>query len=58
MWNEVGSVPIVIRSPKELASFFEGWSWSSLACVDGPMAACPGAHRGEVDEYCAVGRKP
>ena len=59
LWNEAGSVPIVIRSPKELARFFE-----RLELVEPGVVSTtrwrpdPGTYRNEVDEYCAVGRKP
>jgi O-methyltransferase involved in polyketide biosynthesis len=59
LWNEAGSVPIVIRSPKELAGFFE-----RLELVEPGVVSTtrwrpdPGTSRDEVDEYCAVGRKP
>ena len=59
LWNEAGSVPIVIRSPKELAGFFE-----RLELVEPGVVSTtrwrpdPGTDRDEVDEYCAVGRKP
>jgi hypothetical protein len=59
MWNQVGSVPIVIRSPKELASFFEGLELVEPGVVSTTQwRPVPGVQRGEVDEYCAVGRKP
>jgi O-methyltransferase involved in polyketide biosynthesis len=59
LWNQAGSVPIVIRSPKELAGFFE-----RLELVEPGVVSTtrwrpdPGTSRDEVDEYCAVGRKP
>jgi O-methyltransferase involved in polyketide biosynthesis len=59
LWNEAGSVPIVIRSPKELAGFFD-----RLELVEPGVVSTtrwrpdPGTSRDEVDEYCAVGRKP
>ena len=59
LWNEAGSVPIVIRSPEELAGFFE-----RLELVEPGVVSTtrwrpdPGTDRDEVDEYCAVGRKP
>jgi hypothetical protein len=59
LWNEAGSVPIVIRSPKELAGFFEGLELVEPGVVSTTRwRPDPGSDRDEVDEYCAVGRKP
>ncbi|MEU4536914.1 SAM-dependent methyltransferase [Streptosporangium sp. NPDC023825] len=61
IWNEAGSVPYTLRSPEQIASYFEG-----LELVEPGVVSCPlwrpgpsivGGNR-EVDEFCAVGRKP
>jgi len=59
LWNQAGSVPIVIRSPKELAGFFEGLELVEPGVVSTTLwRPEPGTDRDKVDEYCAVGRKP
>jgi O-methyltransferase involved in polyketide biosynthesis len=60
-WNEAGSVPIVIRSPQELARFFGSLELLEPGVVAitqwRPDATDPSSKR-EMDEFCAVGRKP
>jgi hypothetical protein len=60
LWNEAGSVPIVIRTPQELARFFDRLELVEPGVVQTtqwrPDPTDHGIH--EVDEYCAVGRKP
>jgi hypothetical protein len=59
MWNQAGGPPIIIRSPKELAGFFEGLELVEPGVVSTTRwRPDPGTDRDEVDEYCAVGRKP
>jgi O-methyltransferase involved in polyketide biosynthesis len=59
MWNQAGSVPIVIRTPGELAGFFEGLELVEPGVVSTTQwRPDPDSDRPEVDEYCAVGRKP
>jgi O-methyltransferase involved in polyketide biosynthesis len=59
MWNQAGSVPIVIRTPEQLASFFEGLELVEPGVVSTTLwRPDPDSDRPEVDEYCAVGRKP
>ncbi|WP_326645356.1 SAM-dependent methyltransferase [Streptosporangium sp. NBC_01755] len=61
IWNEAGSVPYTLRSPEQIASYFEG-----LELVEPGVVSCPLWRPGpsivgglrEVDEFCAVGRKP
>ncbi|MER6172053.1 SAM-dependent methyltransferase [Streptosporangium sp. NPDC001681] len=61
IWNEAGSVPYILRSPEQIASYFEG-----LELVEPGVVSCPLWRPGpsivgglrEVDEFCAVGRKP
>jgi O-methyltransferase involved in polyketide biosynthesis len=60
-YNESGAVPYVLRTPDEIASFFDGLElvepgvvscprWRPEAAPDGPPA--------EVDAFCGVARKP
>src|SRR6266511_817601 len=57
LWNQAGSVPIVIRSPKELAGFFE-----RLELVEPGVVSTtrwrpdPGTDRDEADEASTPGR--
>ncbi|MBO2454250.1 SAM-dependent methyltransferase [Actinomadura barringtoniae] len=58
VWNEGGSVPMVVRSPEMIEGFFGG-----LELLDpglGPLTRWrPDGPAGEaVDEFCAVGKKP
>ncbi|MFC6881725.1 MULTISPECIES: SAM-dependent methyltransferase [Actinomadura] len=61
VWNENGSVPMVVRSPEQIAAFFDG-----LELVEpglGPLSRWrpetnPFGDAPEVDEFCAVARKP
>ncbi|MEV7007307.1 SAM-dependent methyltransferase [Streptosporangium sp. NPDC051022] len=61
VWNRAGSAPYLLRAPEEIARFLDG-----LELVEPGVVSCPrwrpepltiGATR-EVDEFCAVGRKP
>ncbi len=61
VWNREGATPYFLRPPKEIARFFDG-----LEVIEPGVVSCPrwrpesvviGADR-EVDEFCAVGRKP
>jgi O-methyltransferase involved in polyketide biosynthesis len=59
-WNEAGSAQYHLRTPQQIAQFFDG-----LELLEPGVVSCPlwrpdprdGA-RGEMDEFCAVGRKP
>ena len=59
LWNEVGSTPLLFRSPAEIGRFFDGLEILDPGVVSvsrwRPEAASGVA---EVDEFCAVGRKP
>ena len=61
IWNQAGSVPMVIRSPEQIAGFFDGLELLEPGVVPvsqwRPDPDSPGADR-EVDEFCAIGRKP
>jgi hypothetical protein len=61
-YNQSGAVPYVLRTPEEIASFFEG-----LELVEPGVVSCPrwrpdhtadGGQPAEVDAFCGVGRKP
>ncbi len=61
-YNESGAVPYRLRSPEQIARFFDG-----LDLVDPGVVSCPrwrpdagpsGPPPAEVDVFCAVGRKP
>ena len=61
LWNEAGSIPYQLRSPDRIARFFDG-----LELVEPGVVSCslwrpePSSSRppAEVDEFCALGRKP
>jgi hypothetical protein len=60
-WNEAGSVPILLRTPQEFARFFDRLELLEPGVVPTtqwrPDLTDPSRTR-EIDEYCAVGRKP
>jgi hypothetical protein len=60
-WNQNSPAPIVIRTPQELGRFFEGLELLDPGVVPTtrwrPDPADLSSNR-DVDEYCAVGRKP
>jgi O-methyltransferase involved in polyketide biosynthesis len=60
MWNEASPVPIVIRTPEELAGFFARLELLEPGVVQTTQWRPDPSDQGirEVDEYCAVGRKP
>jgi O-methyltransferase involved in polyketide biosynthesis len=59
-WNQFGKPPITLRSPEQIARFFDG-----LELVEPGIVSCsrwrpetiPWGKPGEVDEFCGVGRK-
>jgi hypothetical protein len=59
IWNQAGSVPYSLRHPDQIARFFEG-----LEVLEPGIVSCTrwrpeaGDAADEVDEFCAVGRKP
>jgi S-adenosyl methyltransferase len=70
MWNEVAPTPYTLRSPAQIAAFFEGLELIEPGLGAMPaVAAGPGGRRGraghgrvlrarpEVITYCALGRK-
>jgi hypothetical protein len=59
LWNQASTNPIVIRTPQQLASFFEGLELVEPGVVPTThWRPDPGAEHEAMDEYCAVGRKP
>src|SRR6266540_5681589 len=62
-YNESGALPYQLRSPEQIAGFFEG-----LELVEPGVVSCPrwrpvpadasGGLPAEVDAFCGVGRKP
>ena len=60
-WNEASPVPIVIRTPQQLAGFFDRLELLDPGVVPTtrwrPDPADPSSQH-DVDEFCAVGRKP
>ena len=60
-WNEASPVPIVIRTPQQLACFFDRLELLDPGVVPTtrwrPDPADPSSQH-DVDEFCAVGRKP
>jgi O-methyltransferase involved in polyketide biosynthesis len=62
-YNQSGAVPYVLRSPKQIAGFFEGLEMVEPGLVSCPRwrpdPADPGGHlAAEVDAFGGVGRKP
>jgi len=60
VWNEGGSVPMVIRTPDQIAGFFDGLDLLEPGVV--PLSRWRPEPdpwgSAEVDEFCGVGRKP
>jgi len=60
-WNAVAPMPYTLRSPAQIAAFFDG-----LELVEPGLVPCPRwrpdpdamSSVRDMDEYCAVGRKP
>jgi S-adenosyl methyltransferase len=60
-YNETGAVPYVLRTPAEIASFFEGLELVEPGVVSCPQwrpDATPAGPSAHVDVYGGVGRKP
>jgi O-methyltransferase involved in polyketide biosynthesis len=60
-WNEASPAPIVVRTPQQIARFFDGLELLEPGVVSTtqwrPDRADPASQQ-PVDEFCAVGRKP
>jgi len=61
-WNKFGKPPVILRSPAQIARFFDG-----LVLLDPGIVSTPrwrpdvsdiGGDPREVDQFCGVGRKP
>ena len=58
-YNETGAVPYALRTPEELASFFEGLELVEPGVVSCPLwRPGPGDSTAEVDVFGGVARKP
>jgi hypothetical protein len=61
-WNKFGKPPVTLRSPAEISRFFDGLELLPPGVVSTtrwrPDRADPGEQAREVDQFCAVGRKP
>lgn len=57
-----GGPPVILRQPKQIADFFGGLEVLEPGVVSTPRwrpdAADIGGEPREVDQFCAVGRKP
>ena len=61
-WNQVGTPPMTLRTPQQIALFFDG-----LELLEPGVVSCSrwrpdisplGGQPPEVDEFCGVARKP
>jgi O-methyltransferase involved in polyketide biosynthesis len=61
-WNQVGTPPMTLRSPQQIARFFEGLDLLEPGVVPcsrwRPDLSPLGGQPPEVDEFCGVARKP
>lgn len=61
-WNEVGTPPMTLRTPEQIARFFDGLELLEPGVVScsrwRPDPSSPGGQPPEVDEFCGVARKP
>jgi hypothetical protein len=61
-WNRVGTPPMTLRSPEQIARFFDGLDLLAPGVVScsrwRPDLSPVGGQPAEVDEFCGVGRKP
>jgi SAM-dependent methyltransferase len=61
MWNRAGSLPYILRTPEQIAQYFDGLELLEPGVVSCPLwRPEPGevGTAGAVDEFGAVGRKP
>ncbi len=61
-WNKFGKPPVTLRSPEQIAGFFDGLELLEPGVVSTPRwrpdVTGTGGGLREVDQFCAVGRKP
>lgn len=61
-WNQVGTPPMTLRSPEQIAGFFDGLDLLAPGVVScsrwRPGLSPVGGQAAEVDEFCGVARKP
>jgi len=61
-WNKFGTPPVTLRSPEQIAGFFDGLELLEPGVVSTPRwrpdVAGVGGDPRKVDQFCAVGRKP
>ena len=61
-WNQVGTPPMTLRSPQQIARFFDGLDLLEPGVVScsrwRPSLRRVGGQPAEVDEFCGVARKP
>src|SRR5579875_3884116 len=61
-WNKVGTPPMTLRTPEQIARFFDGLELLEPGVVScsrwRPGPSPPGGQHPEVDEFCGVARKP
>lgn len=62
-WNKFGKPPVILRSPEQIAHFFDGLELLEPGVVSTPrwrpnVADIGGGEPREVDQFGAVGRKP
>jgi hypothetical protein len=62
-WNKFGKPPVILRSPEQIAGFFDGLELLEPGVVSTPrwrpdIADIGGGVPREVDQFCGVGRKP
>jgi O-methyltransferase involved in polyketide biosynthesis len=61
-WNRVGTPPMTLRSPQQIARFFDGLDLLEPGVVScsrwRPDISPAGGQPPEVDEFCGVARKP
>jgi len=62
-WNKFGKPPVILRSPEQIAGFFDGLELLEPGIVSTPrwrpnVADIGGSVPRAVDQFCGVGRKP
>src|ERR1035437_663518 len=61
-WNQVGTPPMTLRSPEQIAGFFDGLDLLAPGVVScsrwRPDLSPVGGQAAAVDEFCGVARKP